>query len=346
MTKAARIFKLIIYIAVAVSSFYLLTIFLLREVFHVNDKTGFLTHREVFLAPVYIFFGAFYSALMYWNQRFKNYKKITFGNALQVISTTAFSLLFGCLGYQNGMIWSLVIGIAISSFFLFLTDKKLMMFFRKSDNLLSVAKEYKSFPRYMTFSDLSLSASQQFIPVLFSVLYSATIVGFFSMANRMIRLPNIVITQSIGNVFRNDAIDEIRQKGNCKDLYISTFKKLLFMSLPIYILIFLISPFAFKLAFGARWEMAGNFARILSTMLFLEFIATPLNTLFYVREKQKILMRLQVANAVLGAAMIYLGSYFFNSASVSLIFFCASAIVFNLVMLTISYGISKKQVLT
>lgn len=343
--KSAKIFKLIIAIGAVISSLYLAIILLLKHGLRINDHTGFLNQNTSYLAPLYIFFVATFSALGYWNQRHKNYKKITIANAVQVIATTLFSIALGLLGYPQGMIVSLIIGILVAVIYMFVTDLQLLPMIVKQRGLGEVAREYVSFPRYMILSDLSLTASQQFIPILFSVLYNPTIVGFFSMANRMLRLPNIVITQSIGNVFRNDAIDAIRNKGNCKDLYISTFKKLLFMSLPIYILIFLFSPFIFKLAFGARWEMAGNFARILSTMLFLEFIATPLNTLFYVREKQKILMRLQVANAILGAVMIYFGSYFFNSASVSLIFFCASAIVFNLVMLTVSYEISKKQVI-
>ena len=193
----------------------------------------------------------------------------------------------------------------------------------------------------MIFSDLSLTASQQFIPLIFSVLYSNTIVGLYSLANRMLRLPNIVLTSSIANVFRNDAIDEIRNKGNCEELYISTFKKLIFMSLPIYILVFIFSPKIFVLIFGVKWEMAGYFARVLSTMLLFEFVATPLNTIFYVREKQKIFMRLQVLNAIIGGILIYLGYNLFNDALYSLILFSAGSIIFNLILLFKSYTIAK-----
>src|SRR5690606_20177707 len=143
------------------------------------------------------------------------------------------------------------------------------------------------------FSDLSLAASQQFIPIIFSILYNTSIVGFFSMANRMIRLPNIVITSAIGNVFRNDAIDEIREKGNCLNLYKSTLKKLILISFPVFFVIFLISPFSFGWFFGEEWVEAGYYVRILSLMLSIEFIATPLNSMFYIREKQRVFMLIQ-----------------------------------------------------
>ncbi|MDR6158521.1 O-antigen/teichoic acid export membrane protein [Chryseobacterium sp. SLBN-27] len=340
--KASAMFKLIIYIGVSVSFIYLLLIVLLKDILKINDKTNFLSGIYAYIAPLYIFFGAIYSALGYWNQRNKNYKKITFANAIQVISSCILSLLFGLLNYNGGLIWGLIFGIVISTGYLFFTDKKLIKYLKlQSYSVKKVAKEYYSFPRYMIISDLSLTACQQFIPILFSVLYNTTIVGFFSMANRMIRLPNIVITTSVGNVFRNEAILEIREKGNCEHLYKSTIKKLIFISFPLYILIFIISPQLFTFVFGKAWEPAGNFARILSTMLLVEFIATPLNTLFYVVGKQKILMRLQVMNSVLIFISIYSGYYFFNNYYISVVLFSGVSILTNIVFLMFTNKLSK-----
>ncbi|PIF47086.1 O-antigen/teichoic acid export membrane protein [Chryseobacterium sp. 52] len=342
--KAAKIFKLIIYIGACVSVLYLILIFLLKDIIHIQDKTGFLTNNQVYLAPVYIFFGALYSALGYWNQRDKRYKRITIANAFQVIGTSIFSMLFGVLKFENGLILSLILGIIISSTFLLLTDKKLLDELADSNKgILEVGKEYSSFPRYMILSDLSLTACQQFIPILFSALYNTTIVGFFSMANRMIRLPNIVITSSVGNVFRNDAIDEIRNQGNCEKLYNSTFKKLLLMSFPIYLIIFAVSPKLFSIIFGAKWEVAGYMARILSVALFFEFISAPLNTLFYIFEKQKILMRLQMANAILIFISIFLGYYLKNDYLLSLTFYMIVSVLSSLVFLYFTNNLSKNE---
>lgn len=341
--KSAKIFKLIIAIGAVISSLYLAIILLLKHGLRINDHTGFLNQNTSYLAPLYIFFVATFSALGYWNQRHKNYKKITIANAVQVLATTLFSIALGLLGYPQGMIVSLIIGILVAVIYMFVTDLQLLPMIVKQRGLGEVAREYVSFPRYMILSDLSLTASQQFIPILFSVLYNPTIVGFFSMANRMLRLPNIVITSSIGNVFRNEAIDEIREKGECMRLYNSTFKKLLYMSLPSYLFLFIVSPILFEVVFGKQWLQAGTFARIISVFLFVEFIATPLNTLFYVREKQKLLMWLQVMNAIVGAVMIYFGQYFFNSPSWSLILFSTSSIIFNIVLLYYSKKLSTTK---
>ena len=195
----------------------------------------------------------------------------------------------------------------------------------------------------MIISDLSLTTSQQFIPILFSFLFSTTVVGLYAMANRMLRLPNIVITSSIANVFRNDAIDEIRISGHCKQLYVSTFKKLLLLSIPIYFIVFVLAPTLFQVAFGEEWLEAGYYARIIALFLCVEFVATPLNTMFYIREKQKLLMRLQFLNAVFGALAIYLGAMIFDNARVSLVFYSATTLSFNLIMLFFSYKIATNK---
>lgn len=341
--KARHIFSLIVKIGFIVSLSYLLIIFLLKSVFKFEDNAGFLKEGTSFFAPLYIFFIAVYSGLQYWFQRFKKYKEITLANAIQVVSTVIMSLLFGLLHIESGMIFALIIGIIISSIFLLLREPKIINkdFFKFPS--LVVAKEYSSFPRYMILSDLSLTASQQFIPIVFSILYNTTIVGFFAMANRMLRLPNIVITSSIANVFRNDAIDEFREKGNCRELYILTFKKLVMISFPIYTVIFIISPFAFEWFFGKQWLQAGYFSRILSVLLMVEFVVSPLNSIFYIVEKQKLLMKIQVLVAIGGLIMIYLGYIIFKSPYYSLIFFCINSLFFNMIFLYYSYNFSKKR---
>jgi O-antigen/teichoic acid export membrane protein len=108
------------------------------------------------------------------------YKKITFANAIQVITSCIFSIILGILGYNNGMIIGMVMGIFSSILYLSLTDKELRNYLKSQPGeLKNMAKEYSSFPRYMIISDMSLTACQQFIPILFSVLYNTTIVGFF-----------------------------------------------------------------------------------------------------------------------------------------------------------------------
>ena len=341
-TDARKLFQLIVFLGATVSLLYLFIIFICKEILHLQENFEILKYWWIYLAPLYIFFIALFSGLIYWLHRKKNYKKITFANALQVILTAIFGIAFGLLRIESGLVLALIFSIIIATCYLlysYLKDNQLFTF----SEIKSQGSAYIAFPKHMIISDLSLTTSQQFIPILFSFLFSTTVVGLYAMANRMLRLPNIVITSSIANVFRNDAIDEIRISGHCKLLYVSTFKKLLLLSIPIYFIVFVLAPTLFQVAFGEEWLEAGYYARIIALFLCVEFVATPLNTMFYIREKQKLLMRLQFLNAVFGALAIYLGAMIFDNARVSLVFYSATTLSFNLIMLFFSYKIATNK---
>lgn len=341
--KAYNILKLIIVIGTMVSIMYLFLIFFLKNIFPFNDNTGFLKENTAYLAPIYIFFIALYTGLGYILQRKKEYKKITIANAIQVVSASLFSILFGLFGVEEGLIYSLILGILSTIVYIFIQNLEILNKLLNAGELKSSAKEFLDFPRYMIFSDLSLTASQQFIPILFSTLFSVSIVGYYSMANRMIRLPNIVITSAIGNVFRNDAIEEIRANGNCRKLYLITLRKLIYLSIPIYSLVFILSPLLFNVFLGNNWSESGVYAQILSIMLVFEFVATPLSSLFNIRNKQKLYAKIQFANLCFGALCIYLGGQLTNSPIGSLYFFVFNSIVFSLILIFVSYKISDND---
>lgn len=339
--KAKNILRLISIIGITTSLICLILVVFLREILEYKGLSGLFISRWIYLSPIYTFFISLYSGLLYWNQRGKHYKRVTIANAVQVITTTFFSLIFGFFFFfEQGMLLSVVIGVIFSSIFL-LTKFKFEDFRFNFLEIRKIAIEYISFPKYMILSDLSLTVSQQFVTIIFSSLYSTTIVGFYSLANRMIRLPNIIITSSIASVFRNDAIDEIREKGNCEKLYLSTLKKLILISLPIYAIVFIFSPMLFSIFFGEKWIVAGKIARILSVVLMFEFVIIPLNSLFYIKNKQKIYSRIQFLNMIFGVLSLYCGYYYFNNFYYSIIFFSISNLIFYFILINFSYKYSK-----
>jgi O-antigen/teichoic acid export membrane protein len=154
-------------------------------------------------------------------------------------------------------------------------------------------------------------------------------------------VPSIVFTSSIGNVFRNDAIDVIRATGNCRGLYASTLKKLLILSLPVYGFLAVFSPFIFGFIFGKNWTESGYFARLICINAIFDFLAVPLNSLYYVVGKQKMYMRMQFLNTVSGILFIYVGYWLWGSAYYAVLLFAMSNAAFSIFNLYITYNFSK-----
>lgn len=337
-----KLLLIVFFLGGAFSLFYLFLIFLEKKLFHFFHNELFLS-PVIYLAPLYTFLIAFNSGLVYWNQRNKKYKKVAFSSAVQVISNALIGLLFGFYKIEQGLIISLIIGSFISVTYMFFSEFKLKDLIISQNDFKRLIKEYDVFPKFSLWSDLATTMSQQYIPIIFSILFSPYIVGLYSFSNRILRLPNILITGSISNVFRNDAIDRINLYGECNSLFISTFKKLVFMAIPVYSLLFVVAPEVFAIAFGEEWREAGYFARILSVLLMIEFVTLPLNTLFNVKQEQKRLMKIQLFNFLLGFLLVIIGYTFFKSAFWALSLYSASTISFNLYTLSQSYYLSKRK---
>jgi O-antigen/teichoic acid export membrane protein len=94
---------------------------------------------------------------------------------------------------------------------------------------------------------------------------------------QMIAVPGILISNAIGDVFRQKAAELYKNVGRFDNLLINTLKKcFLFSIIPFSILIVFSVPI-FKTFFGENWTLAGKFASILSIMTFIGFFITPID---------------------------------------------------------------------
>lgn len=344
--EASNVFSLTILASFTISVIYLLLIVLLRQVSSPLLTTSRLLHDPtVFLVPVYTFAAANNSSLVYWNQRNKSYVDVSCSTVAQAVAATVINIILGLIGFKAwGLIGGLVMGQLGGNLFLFIKLNKKAAFQGVSlQGIVAAAKKFSDFPKYMTFSGLLQTTSQQVVPIIFSFLFNAAVVGFFSLANRMLRVPNIVLTSSIGNVFRNDAIDSIRNHGHCMALYMATLRKLTMLSLPIYFILWIVSPYLFIIFFGKDWESSGYFARIICVMLALDFVASPLSTLFYVINKQKAYMRIQFFNTVIGVFALWIGAVVFKNAFVSVSLFTTTNCLFSLLTIYMTSQYAKQH---
>lgn len=331
--SAKRIYNLTINIVFYFFIFYVFVSFLFYFLY--------LPEILILFIPFYVFLVAVYSLQNYWFQRDKKYKDISLILLMQTLSNIFWGLVLGWFNVKYGLIYSSLLSFLLPICYMMYLDKRFfeVSFLKKYHIVL--AKKYRYFPRYVVISDLFMTASQQLLPILFALMYNATVVGLFSMANRLVRIPNIVITSAITNVFRNNAIDAIRISGNCRDLYVSTFKKLVLVGFSVYLLIFLLAPTLFVLILGDKWMSAGYFCSILSILLMVEFCSVPLNSIFALINKQRVLMVIQVSNFVLGFLVLFFLHFIFHDPLYSLLGFVINSILFNIICLFFSYKFSS-----
>jgi teichuronic acid exporter len=344
--KSENILKLIFGIGAIVSFFYLSIVFLyffFGDI--VSSNYQYFIENKLYLIPVSTFIACINSGLYYMAQRKKMYNVSAVNSVFQNISTVFINIIFGLIVSLNyGLILGLIVGQLLSTIFLFYKLKYNTSIFNLDFKvLLLTAKEYVNFPKYMLVSDLATISSQQLPPIIFSLFFNNIIVGNFSLANRILRIPAIVLTSSVANVFRNEAIEEIRIFGNCNKIYKFTILRLTIISVIVFSFASFISPYIFEILLGKEWEIAGKMAQIISIMMIFDFIALPFNSLYYILKKQKIYMWLQTVNTLFSLIMLFFGEYFFDSYMVSIILFSISNSLFNIINIVMTFQMSRKK---
>jgi O-antigen/teichoic acid export membrane protein len=264
---------------------------------------GFLS--TVFSVLLFIFIYAFnikigirgwMVSFHYWYNRHKRFKIIT-GSKIAESSTNVGSRIgLGVLNLGTG---GLIIGTLLGRLTTLLTY---VYFFLKNNKedfpkpdkaaIKLQLQRFKSFPKNMVPASFFNASSTQLPNILINFFYTATVVGHYGFMNRIVRTPLSVIGRSFEEVFKQKASEELQQIGHCKNIFYKTLKRLFAIAIIPFIIFYFASPVLFELVFGEKWLVAGQYAQIFTIPLFLNFIASSLSSIFYLKEKTQIYSRL------------------------------------------------------
>ncbi|GEK91032.1 lipopolysaccharide biosynthesis protein [Alkalibacterium kapii] len=258
------------------------------SIFEYYDDSGILYTYRYFL-PIGMLFTGMYRIFIKYAYRKKNFDIIYRTKVTQSITGNLVKIFGGFFGLGSIM---LIIGkIVANSAGVINLSKQLSS---ESYSNLSISKLYWSFKRYIKFP-LYLTPSTFFqkftnqIPIIFiGILYGSEMLGYYGLAYNIVKLPMNLIGQSVSNVFYAEAAtlgksDPIKLKRLSDKLII----RLVFIGMIPLIVILLFGPHLFSLFFGIEWYHSGVYARVISFLVFSNFIFTPVSRVYEVYEKQR-----------------------------------------------------------
>jgi Membrane protein involved in the export of O-antigen and teichoic acid len=244
----------------------------------------------VYLIPLSVVFIGWSSAINYWLNRKKQYRKLAINRVSVALIAAMASLVFGFLGFSYaGLILAVIIGqfVALSMLLVWAWDDLRGGLRRmKRAELAQVAIAYRKFPLFALPSDAVNALSQQIPILMLSRFFGANVVGNFSFSQKILGMPLNLMSQSVSDVFRQRASADYSKLGNCKDIFNKTSKMLSALSIVPLVIIFLFAPIIFRIVFGEAWEQAGQYTRYLAPLYIFRFIISPLSYVFYIANRQ------------------------------------------------------------
>jgi lipopolysaccharide exporter len=284
----------------------------------------------LWLVPVMVLIYGIFLSLNYWSSRTKHFGRLSIARVTSSVTTVSTKLGIGYAGYATGgtMIGASVAGQTVATAVLggqiWRADKEVFLKSIRLHLMREGIKRHKKFPIYDTGSALLNTASWQLPAFLLASFFSTTVVGYYALGFRILKLPMSLIGAAIGQVFFQRAA-EAKAKGKLTPLVENTFQRLVTLSLFPMVMLAIIGRDLYVVVFGSDWAEAGVYTQILSIWIFFWFISSPLTTLFRVLEKQEFALKFNITLFITRFVSLGVGGYFAN-ARLALILFSISGI--------------------
>ena len=263
----------------------------------------------LYIVPFSIFFFSAYKVILRWLNRKKQYQLMSHSRIIQSSSMSVLQVIIGLTTKSMpGLALADCIGRAISLMLVFQRIKKTIDFPKFNPvKQIALLRRYKKFPLFGTPASILNLLSLQVPYVIIPVIFSSTVAGLYFLVFRVLMMPIALLGESIMEVFRNKAMDGLKEHGTCKPLYVKTCLTLVIIGLPPTLLLIFFGPELFALIFGEEWRVAGVYSKILAPMALFRLVCAPLSGVLLIREKLRLILLLQSFFFVMVALSLFIG---------------------------------------
>ena len=267
-----------------------------------------------------------------WLNRKKKYNILMKNPLINNSCLTLIAILLSVLGNKN---YGYYIAIIISQFITLIHMKKhipMKLFIFDYDKYKFYLKKNINFILYQMPSTVILQFKGQLPTFLIKSLFGAEILGYYSVAVRLLNMPISLLAKSLGNVFfqigselkrKNEDIGEYLLVNINNSMKLATIPIILLLSFGDLVIYFL---------FGNYYQISATLLRIMTFYGFFLFLSMSVNGIAILLEKQKYTLISGISQIVLFSIGIIFGKIFFNSIYFSIflmsISFCLIQIIY------------------
>lgn len=291
----------------------------------VNELAPYL----IWLAPALALTGAF-NVFTYWAIRNKAYSRLAESRFVISLVMAACQLLLAVVGHRSsdGLIAGMIAGLLGGGGFLAASSRFRAPATIEVSALRAAARRYAHFPKYSAMGSL-LDGLSALMPVaLLTAAFSPTVGGLFAIADRVMRMPSVLLGSSLTQVFYQKIAESRRDPQRCAVLMARTWTRLALIGAVPMLTVAAAGPAIFAFVLGPQWRTSGEYARILSLGLFVHFIAYPTSNAIVAFERLGVMLAWQLLMVVSIIAVFLSGeSLFHNSVKATLWLFSGSLAV-------------------
>jgi len=281
----------------------------------------------LWLVPIGILLSGMTNIIRFWRMRRKAFRWIALARVsnVSVSAVIKIAIGFGVGASAGGLIGGTIAGFITA--LVFLVRKPDRFDFRRHlrdvsrGTMRDMAKEYRKFPLFATWNTLFNTLSQNLVVFLLSFFFTPVVVGLYSLGNRILKQPVILLSTSVQNVYFQKSARQVQTGVPLMPGLVKSSLALFLIGLLPFGLLGAYGHQVFGFVFGSRWEMAGRYVQVMSPWFVFLFAAAPANIVFEVYRKQDLKLYLNLSKVLLVSAVLVIGGIFFKDPLVVIMLF-------------------------
>lgn len=287
-----------------------------------------------------------YTCYSEWCVRSRYFGELSRVRIWQTSAIAAVRLALGALVPAiNGFVAGDVVGKVVSAgrcgAMLSKRDRPYLLIHSRS-RMRAAARRYAHVARY-TLPDQLINTFGGSIHVVFlSAAFGTEQLGYVAVVLSVLYVPVTVVSSAVKDVFRQRASVEYANQGTCRP----TYRRLL---LPLIVLaglgfgaLYFTAPALFPWVLGPDWQVAGEYARILTPLFFFNFVSMSLGGVLVIAERTDVSLAWQIASLALTVAALLVGTVVLRDIVAALWCFSLARSLVYILYMALSYYYAER----
>lgn len=192
--------------------------------------------------------------------------------------------------------------------------------------------QYKNFVRYQMPASVTVTLRTELPNILIGRLFGNTVLGYFSISQKLLTIPVTFLGQSLGKVFYQ-SIACMRRKGQYIGNYVNdNIKRGMFVAFIPMTLLAAFGDVAVTVFFGTEYSVGGVICRIIVYRSLFNFISSATQGIDIVLDKQQYVLYTCFLQTILAVVSIFIGYYLFDN-----IYIASTLIVITFIVVQLWY---------
>jgi O-antigen/teichoic acid export membrane protein len=228
--------------------------------------------------PLLLLGMALFQPLNHWLIRRSAFRSMSVNKVVQMAVITLASLVFGGLGVAQGLMIGYVMGWGVNVVMVFIQARSHGFQLRPVDlaGMQREATRYRNFPMYNAFPAVVHTAALSIPVFLLSAIAGTETTGQFNLSRQVVFMPSTFIAVAFAQVYMQRAAQAVVSGTRVMPELKATLRILSVVAATLAAVLIIAGPGLFAWAFGAHWEEAGHYARILAIPIAVQFVVIPL----------------------------------------------------------------------